>query len=347
MEARGSLIVSASARKVLVTMPKSSLLEKDSPRREFGSVRRQVRRLTKLTPRQFASLITAAFDEWTGKRCDRHGAALAFYTVFSLAPLLIVVVAVGGFFFGAQAARGQIVWQLQDLIGRQGGEAVQFMLQAANKPAQGIFATVAGVFTLVMSASLVVAELRDSLDTIWDVPPRPSLGLWRDALENIRRRLFAFSLVLGIGFLLLVSLVLNALLAAAGKYFQGELPAPEVAMQIFNFLLSLAVTSFVFSLIFRFVPETKLSWGEIAIGSGITGVLFSVGKSLISLYIGKSTLASAYGAAGSLAVLLAWFYYSAQIFFFGAAFVRVYSRSLDAEIARQPQRDLDGRTRFH
>jgi membrane protein len=294
--------------------------------RELRSVWHSLARFANLPPRRIGQLLRETYEEWTRKRCDRHGAALAFYTIFSLAPLLIVVVAVAGVFFGSAAARGQIVWQLQELIGLEGGEFVQSILKSADRPAQGVWATIVSVLTLAMGASIVVAELRDSLNTIWDRPADGVQSLLREVAEMVRRRIFAFTLVLGIGLLLLVSLVLNAAISAAGSYFQEALPLPEMALQIFNFAISLVVTSAVFALVFRFVPDAKVRWGEIAAGAILTGILFSIGKSLISLYLGKSSLGSAYGAAGSLAILLAWFYYSSLIFFFGAVFVRVYGR---------------------
>lgn len=288
----------------------------DIPHKNF------VRFLT-LPRRTIWSLFEKSFDDWSRKNCQRMGAALAYYTIFSLAPLLVVVVAIAGFFFGAAAAQGQIVWQLRDLMGKEGGDAVQALLQSAYKPVQGIFATVIGLFTLLLGASLVVAELRGSLNTVWEVPLPAGCGFGRLVLDTIKERLFAFSLVLGIGFLLLVSLVLNALISLLGNYFQTSLPVPETVLQAFNFLLSLTVTCGVFALMFKILPDAKIAWSDVAVGALITGVLFTIGKLIISVYLANSSLGSAYGAAGSLVVLLAWFYYSAQIFLFGAVFTRV------------------------
>lgn len=286
-----------------------------------------------LPRRSVWSFFERSFDEWTRKDCERMGAALAYYTIFSLAPLLVVVVAIGAFFFGPAAAQGQIVWQLRDLMGKQGGDAVQALLQSAHKPVQGIFASAIGILTLLLGASLVVAELKGSLNTVWDLPYAADHGLGRRVLDIIKRRLFALSLVLGIGFLLLVSLVVNALISIPGKYFESSLPIPEAALQVFNFVLSLLVTCIVFALMFKILPDVKIAWNDVAVGAVITGILFTFGKLIISLYLGKSSLGSAYGAAGSLVILLAWFYYSAQIFLFGAVFTKViheFSQSASA-----------------
>jgi membrane protein len=211
------------------------------------------------------------------------------------------------------------------------------MLQAAYAPAQGIAATVAGLLTLFLGASLVVAELRNALNVVWHVPAQEETqGVIGGLLDMLRQRLYAFSLVLGIGFLLLASLVANAVLAAAGKYFKGWLPVPEFGLQFVNFVLWLAVTSFVFALMYKVLPDVKIAWSDVVVGAIMTSVLFTAGKLIIALYLGKSTLASAYGAAGSLVVLLAWVYYSAQVFFFGAEFTQVYANTFGSRfVARR------------
>jgi membrane protein len=316
-------------------MPGLSLPTRDLD--TFQSVVRHVRFFMALPPKQVAKLFEQTYSEWNKDNAPRLGAALAYYTVFSLAPLLVVVIAVAGLAFGQAAARGQIVWQIEDLIGKQGAEAVQIMLQAAWSPGEGILATLFGLIALIVGASLVVSELRNSLNVVWDVAGQESTqGLIASIADMIRQRLYAFSLVLGVGFLLLVSLVLNAALAATGKYFQSWLPAPEVVLQVANFILWLAVTTFIFALIYKVVPDVEIAWSDVVIGAAVTSFLFTLGKLLIAMYLGKSGLGSAYGAAGSLVVLLAWVYYSAQVFFFGAEFTQVYANTFGSRfVARR------------
>ena len=292
-----------------------------------------------LGPRRMVSLLKDTFEEWSKNDVSRLGAALAYYTIFSIAPLLVVVISVAGLVFGEAAVRGQIAWQLEYLIGRTGAESVQAMLQATAHPGQGLVATIGGVITLFLGASLVISELRNSMNIIWKVRPEPgSRGVLSGLLNLLQRRLFAFLLVLGIGFLMLVSLLMNAAIAALGKYFQQWLPASETALQWMNFLLWFLVTTVVFGLIYKVLPDIQLAWGDVAIGSSMTSLLFTGGKLLIALYLGKSSVASAYGAAGSLVIVLLWVYYSAQVFFFGASFTRVYANRYGSRmVARRRQ----------
>jgi membrane protein len=316
---------------------------------------RHVRFFFGLSPKQIGKLFEETYNEWSKDNAPRLGAALAYYTVFSLAPLLVVVIAVAGLAFGPAAARGQIVWQIEDLIGKQGAEVVQIMLQAAWSPSQGIVATVLSLLALVLGASLVVSELRGSLNVVWNVRTPPARGFIAEFVDLIRERLYAFFLVLGIGFLLLVSLVANAALAVLGKYFQSRLPTPEFVLQIANFVLWFGVTTFVFALIYKMVPDVEISWSDVVVGAAMTSLLFTLGKLVISLYLGKSSIASAYGAAGSLVVLLAWVYYSAQVFFLGAEFTQVYANKFGsrfvarrrwqgAKVPEQSQSDAAGGT---
>jgi len=287
-----------------------------------------VRSFFALSPKQIGKLFEETFNEWQKDNVPRLGAALAYYTIFSLAPLLVVVIAIAGLAFGPAAARGEIVLQIEDLIGSKGAEAVQAMLQAAWSPAQGILASVLSLLALIIGASLVVSELRNSLNIVWNAPaPEAEQGFIAGLVDLVRQRLYAFFLVLGIGFLLLISLIANAALAAFGKYFQSWLPTPEFVLQIANFILWFAATTFVFALIYKIVPDVQIAWSDVVIGAAMTSLLFTLGKLFIALYLGKSSLASSYGAAGSLVVLLAWVYYSAQVFFLGAEFTQVYANT--------------------
>jgi membrane protein len=224
--------------------------------------------------------------------------------------------------FGHSAAQGQLLAQVDGLIGRQGSEAVRGMIEHAQKPASGAFASIAGVITLLFGASGVFGELRSALNLIWDVKPASGAGLW----GTLRERFFSLGMVLAVGFLLLVSLVVSAALATLGKFFGGVLPMPEFVLNGINILVSLAGTSVLFALIFRYVPETRMPWNRIRAGAIATALLFTIGKCLIGLYLGKAAVGSAYGAAGSLVVVIVWVYYSAMIFLFGAEFTHVLGR---------------------
>ena len=282
-------------------------------------------RFFRLSPRTIGGLFWETYDEWLAKDASRLSAALAFYTAFSLAPLLIVSVALAGMVFGAEAMRGHVVWQVRELVGSQGASAIEAVLVSTRQPATGIAATTVGFATLAIGASLVVAELRNSLNLIWDVdPPDGEKGLIVQIWDLVKRRLFAFMLVVGIGFVLLVSLLMNAVLTLAASHFPYALPLPAAVMQSGNFVASVAVSALVFAAIYRVLPDLTIPWCDVAIGAIVTALLFSVGKFLISLYLGKSSFGSAYGAAGSLPVLLEWVYYSAQKLNFGAVLTSVY-----------------------
>ena len=267
------------------------------------------------------SLLKETFAAWSEDKVPRLGAALAYYTVFSLAPLLVIVVGVASFIFGNEAAQGRVVEQLGSLVGEQGAEAIQGMLQSANEHKKtGMLATAIGVITLLFGASGVFGELQDALNTIWGVKPKPGRGL----LGMIKDRFFSFAMVLGIVFLLLVSLVVSAALAALGKFGSGFIPAP--LLEGVNLVVSLAVVTFLFAIIFKILPDVEIAWRDVWIGAAATSLLFTIGKTLIGLYLGKASVGSAFGAAGSLVVLFVWVYYSAQILYFGAEFTKVWTR---------------------
>ena len=255
------------------------------------------------------------------------GAALAYYTIFSLAPLLIIAVAIAGLAFGMQAAQGEIAGQIQGLVGRDGAKAIEAMIQSAHKPARGVIGSLIGVFALFLGASGIFCEMHDALNSIWHVSPDTKAGI----LSLVKERFLSFGMVLGIGFLLLVSLLLSALLAAVTKYLGGMLPIPAFWFESLDFLLSLLSITVLFAMIFKFLPDTKIAWSDVWIGAALTSLLFTAGKFVIGFYIGKSVSASAYGAAGSLVVVVAWIYYSALLLYFGAEFTRVYARTLGSQ----------------
>jgi len=267
-------------------------------------------------------LLKETFAEWNKDKVSRLAAALAYYTIFSLAPLLIIVIAIAGSVFGEEAARGEIVGQIQGLVGKDGAEVIQTAIQNASRPAAGTIASVVSIVVLLFGASGVFAELQDSLNTVWEVQPKPERGL----LNIIRSRFLSFSMVLGIGFLLIVSLVVSAALAAVSAYLGNVLPGLVFFWRIVNFALGFVVTTVLFGLIYKVLPDVKITWSDVWIGAAITSLLFSIGRFLLGVYLGNSNFGSTYGAAGSLVILLAWVYYAAQILFLGAEFTQVYAR---------------------
>lgn len=266
-------------------------------------------------------LKTAGADFFEDKAAQL-GAALAFYSILSLAPLLIIAISVAGLVFGEEAARGEVSTQIEGMVGPQGAKAVESMLTNARRPAAGTVAAVFGIVMLLVGASGVFGQLQDAMNTIWEVPPKKEAGIW----GMVKSRFLSFTLVLGVGFLLLISLLLSAIISGASEYMNGIWPHLEPLWHLANALVSFVVVMLLFAMIFKFLPDTTVAWRDVWVGAALTALLFTVGKFLIGLYLGKSSIASAYGAAGSLVVLLVWIYYSAQILFFGAELTQVYAR---------------------
>ncbi len=271
--------------------------------------------------RELWRLLKETYSEWSRHEAPRLGAALAYYTILAMAPLLIVVIAVIGLAFGHEAARGQIVGQISGLVGPAGARAVQTIVANAKTPSSGIIATIIGVVTLFVGASGVFVELQGALNKIWDVPPKQDESIW----QMVRARFLSFGMVLAVGFVLLVSLVISAGLAATGAYFAEFLPVPAWVLQLANSLVSLGVFAFLFAMIYRVLPDQTIAWKDTLFGAVVTAVLFTVGKFLIGLYLGQASFVSSYGAAGSLVIVLVWVYYSAQVFFLGAEFTHVFA----------------------
>ncbi|HZU25487.1 MAG TPA: YihY/virulence factor BrkB family protein [Bryobacteraceae bacterium] len=265
-------------------------------------------------------LASITWEHWNAHHDQMLGASLAYYTVLSLAPLLVLCIAIVGLVFSRDAAQGQIVTQLQGLIGVAGAKTIQTIIQSAGKPATGTVASILGFCILLFGASGVFNALRDSLNMIWEVKPAKT-----GFVETLREEFLSFGLVLGIGFLLLVSLMLSAAIAALGKFVGGILPVPEAVLHIGNVLLTFAVAILLFAAIYRILPATHIPWSDVWIGSTVTSFLYALGKLVIGIYLGKASVGSAYGAAGSLVVLLVWVYYSAQVFFFGAEFTHAFA----------------------
>jgi membrane protein len=279
-----------------------------------------------MSTKDLLSILKTTFAAWNRHEAPRLGAALAFYTILSLSPLVIIVVALAGVIFSRSTAQAHILSQVQGMIGVEGGKAMESMLANAQKPAAGILGTIVGLLSLLFGASGVFTELRSALNLIWEVNPENTSGV----VALLRERFFSFGMVLSIGFLLLVSLVVSTILAAVGKFFGGLLPIPSPVLAVLNFLLSYIGVAVLFGLIFRFVPEAKVRWVNVWLGALATALFFTIGKTVIGLYLGKSSLGSAYGAAGSVIVVIVWVYYSAQIFFFGAEFTHAYSEHRSA-----------------
>jgi membrane protein len=278
------------------------------------------------------ALFKEAGSAWIEDNAPSMGAALAFYTVFSLAPVLIVAISVAGLAFGQRAAEGEFLRQLQGLVGETGARAIQAILQSANRPALGIVASAIGIGTLLVGASGAFVELQDALNKIWKVQ-RTKESLWSLA---IRQRFLSFGLVLGLGFLLLVSLVVSAALGAVGNFITPLLPWPVFVLESVNFLLSLGVIAMLLAMIFKYLPDAAIAWSDVWMGAAIASLLLTTGKALIGLYLAKSTVASAYGAASSLVIILTWVYYSAQIIIFGAELTHVYAHQRGSQVAGSP-----------
>jgi membrane protein len=277
---------------------------------------------------QLRDLFVETFKDWNEDKAPRLSAALAYYTIFSLAPLLIIAIAVAGLAFGEEAARGQVMEQIGGFIGQSGAEAVEGLLAASNRPAGGTIAAIIGFATLLFGAAGVFSQLKDAMNTIWEVAPRPSLGIW----GMIKTNVLSFTMVLAVGFLLLVSLLISTVLSALTTFVAGENGAQTVLWQVVNFVVQLLVTFGLFALIFKELPDAEIAWRDVALGAAFTTLLFAVGRYLISFYLAQTATGSTFGAAGSLVVILVWVYLSAQILFFGAEFTQVYARRYGSHI---------------
>ena len=272
---------------------------------------------------RFRHLVMETVTRWLDDYAPSMGAALAYYTLFSLAPLLVIVIALAGFVFGRDAVEGQIVLELKDLIGPQGATTIEALVKSASNPKVGTVAIVIGLVTLLIGATSVFSELQSDLDRIWRAPPHPNEG-W---LGLVRQRLGAFSMVMGIGFLLLTSLVISAALAALGTWWSAWFGNAAALLEVANFVVSFVLTTLLFAMIYKILPRVAIEWRDVWVGSAVTALLFTLGKVAIGLYLGKSGVATAYGAAGSVVILLIWVYYAAQIFLLGAEFTHVYAQT--------------------
>jgi membrane protein len=274
--------------------------------------------------------LKTTINEWIEAEPFQLAAALSYYTLFSLAPLLLIAIGVAGFVFGREAAQNQIVETLQGMIGQESAQTVQEMIQASNeKPKTGMLSTAIGFVALLFGAGGVVGQLQTSLNRIWEVTPKPGQGIW----GFIRQRFFSFAMVLGIGFLLLVSLVVTAVLSSFTGMLSSWLGDATFVAHAVDLLVSFGFVTLLFALIYKYVPDVEIQWRDVWVGAALTAILFTIGKYLIGLYIGTSGVTSTFGAAGSLITILVWVYYSSLIFFLGAEFTRVYATEYGSGVA--------------
>jgi len=301
-----------------------SVLHPDA-QRAFG-VSRQIRQFCALRPSRLKALLFDAFNDWSADNAGRLGAALSYYTLFSIAPILVVTVGIVGIVYGPAAAQGQLAPWLERLLGPEGAQAAQFLLSHAGSISGGVTATAVGVLSLVLGASSVVNELRNSLNIVWkvgDAGGGQTMSIWTAIRDMFTARLYAFAIVLGAGALIILTIAATTVVAAAGKYVQ-VLPVPEIALQVFNFLLGLALMTAMFAMVYKTLPDASVAWGDAATGGLVTALLFNLGGMLLSMFVGK-TAGSVYGTAGSVIALLLWVYYSAQVFFYGAEVTRIFA----------------------
>ncbi|MBV9497382.1 MAG: YihY/virulence factor BrkB family protein [Acidobacteria bacterium] len=271
--------------------------------------------------KKYFGLFKQTFQEFLSDKVPRLGAALAYYTIFSIAPLLLIAIAIAGLVFGREAAQNGITHQLGSVLGTTAAKAVNDMVANAAKPKSGAIATIVGVVTLLLGASGVFGQLKDALNTIWDVEPEKSGGIF----AMVKERFLSMAMVFGVGFLLLVSLVIDAAISAASDRFIPDSIA--TVAQLIQLVLSLGIVTLLFAMMFRYLPDIRIAWHDVWFGAALTSLLFVIGKFGLGIYLTKSAVDSSYGAAGSLVVLLLWIYYSAQILLFGAEFTQVYARS--------------------
>ena len=290
--------------------------------------------------KKYLGLFKETFKEFGADKAPRLGAALAYYTVFSIAPLLLIAVAIAGLAFGQEAAMGRISAQLDNVMGPATAKSLEEMVQNAAKPKTGTVATILGIVTLLLGASGVFGQLKDAMNTIWNVEAKRRPGV----MGFVKDRFLSMTMVFGVGFLLLVTLIVDAAISAMGGYIAPKVPGGEAVMHIAQLLISFGLVTVLFAMIFRFLPDTKVEWRDVWFGAVFTSILFVAGKFGLGLYLGKSAAGSAYGAAGSLVILLLWVYYSAQILFFGAEFTQVYARTHGSMIGDTSKRDARAAT---
>jgi membrane protein len=299
-----------------------------------------LRQMKHIPLKEIAPLSKVAFQNWLSDRAPRMGAALAYYIALSLAPTVLILVAIAGFAFGAQAAEGRLVDQIQGLVGYEGAKAIQTMIEGAHKSSRGIAATVLGLATVFFASSAVVSELRDAMNTIWKIPEDTTSSAVRSIFNLVKDRLVSFAFVLASGLFLVASLIVNAWIFDAGTYLNSGAAPSEALVQTTDWVVSFVVMTVLFAFIFKVLPQAPLHWGDVTLGAVVTALLFTAGKVLLGVYLGKADFTDTYGAAGSLVIVLVWVYYSAQVLYLGAEFARAYACRFGS--MRAPQDDRLG-----
>ena len=275
--------------------------------------------------REVGPLLRLTVRYWYTDRAPRMGAAMAYYMALSLAPSLVIMLAIAGFAFSAKTAQGGLIWQIRQMVGPDGARLIQTIVEGAHRSHHGIAATVLGLFTLFFGATAALNELRDDLNTVWQIPDDPTWSHARSAYNVIKDRLLSLAIVLGAGLYLLASLALNLWVSAADRYLNPAADPHRFLTHTTEWLVSFVAITVLFALIFKLMPNISLEWGDVTIGAVFTSLLFTAGKVLLGLYLGGAGFTDTYGAAGSLVILLVWVYYSAQVFLFGAEFTRAYT----------------------
>jgi membrane protein len=277
--------------------------------------------------RRTVALLGEIFENWSRDDAPRLAASLAYYTILSSAPLLVISIAMADHVFGQEAVQGQLAWEIQTLVGGDAAQAIQAVLRGAHRPASGTIATFLSIATLIVGASSVIVELHSALNLIWGIPD-PDAGNWfGNLLVLIKQRFYSALLVIAAGCLLLVSLIASVFITAIGEFFRPLLPSPEWVLHAGSFVASFLVVTLLFGAIYKLLPDVHLRWSDVFIGASVTSLLFTIGKQLLAVYLGRVGFQSTYGAAWTLVIVLVWVYYSAQLFFLGAEFTKVYTRS--------------------
>jgi membrane protein len=287
-----------------------------------------------MNPKSIFELVKKSFKEWSEDKASRLGASLAYYTIFSIGPLLLICVAIASRVFSN--AEDQVVSQISSVVGPQGGQIIRQMIDNSNKGSGSIIATIVGIVLLVLGAAGVFGQLQDALNTIWEVKPKPGQGI----LANIKQRFLSFTMVLGTGFLLLVSLVISALVAGFGNWLNSHLPGGQLVGQLINLVPLLVVITLMFALMFKYLPDVEIAWKDVWLGAFITALLFSAGQFVLGLYLSFGNVGSAFGAAGSLVIVLVWIYYSSLIFLFGAELTQVYANTYGSRFEPAPNAEF-------
>jgi len=308
-----------------------------------GGARRYRKPLISLRWCDVKSLVSESLDGWSNHNAPRLGASLAFYTLLSLAPLLLVVISIVGLVFGHTAAERDILHEVERVVGKAGANATRAFFEGSRNTTHGIIATVAGLITLMFSASGVLIELRDALNTIWEVKTPTASGFGM-VTSFIKQRLFSFAIVLSIGFLLIVSLVISTWISALGTFSASFFPGEQAILHVVNSLISFIVISALFGAIYKIMPDVRIEWRDVVFGGAATSLLFTIGKLVLGLYLGRASYASTYGAAASIVLLIMWVYYSAQIFFFGAELTKSFAHRYGSQPERDPQGMVRGIT---